>query len=100
MDVQDFDEIDIQKVAALHCEGMNRQEIAEILFVPENDVDRMIEAASQMGYFYYQPRLASQVLSPEVHERFTAPEIGMYPHTHHDYAIARVDVHQVCRRYR
>jgi len=74
MDVHDFDEIDIQKVAALYCEGMNRQQIAEILYVPENEVDSMIEAASQRGYFDYQPRLASEVISPEV-RNFVAHEV-------------------------
>ena len=68
MIVHEFNEDDLQKAAALFCEGMKKQEIAEILFVSEEEVERMIEAASQKDYFHYQPRPTSKVLSSDVYD--------------------------------
>ena len=66
-----FDDDQLQRVAALYCEGMGKHEIAEILFISEDDTEHMIEAAAQKSYFRFKPTLTSKGLSPETQEFVT-----------------------------
>jgi DNA-binding transcriptional regulator LsrR (DeoR family) len=68
MNQKQFNPIELQKVAALYCEGMKRESIAETLSRDENDIQRMIEYARQCGLFSEQPLLTLDTLSPEVQE--------------------------------
>src|ERR1035438_5732967 len=67
-DITSFDEVDLQKVAALHCEGMTRSEISRMMSMPESGVQQMIEHAEQLGHLQYRPQLACERLLPEVNE--------------------------------
>ena len=61
-------EIGLQKVAALHCEGIPSTEIAGMLSLSHGEVRRMIERAEQSGYFLYSPQLNVSALSSEAIE--------------------------------
>lgn len=63
-----FDSSDLKIVAALYCEGMAREDIAHVLCVSENDVQRMIEAAEGSEYFTYTPKLTLAIMDHEVEE--------------------------------
>ena len=60
--------IELQKVAALHCEGIDNSEIANMLSLARADVQRMIERSEQLGYFDYRPQLNVASLSAEASE--------------------------------
>src|SRR5579864_4858020 len=60
-----FNETDLQKVSALYSSGVTKSEIADVMSIPEIDVQRMIEHSEQLGYIEYRPRLVKQLL-PEV----------------------------------
>jgi DNA-binding transcriptional regulator LsrR (DeoR family) len=66
MDDKEFDEVLLQKVAALFCEGLSKSDIASILSISETEVQRMIEHAEARGYFTYGPKLEIDTLLPEV----------------------------------
>jgi len=63
-----FDEVQLQKAAALYCEGLTTAEISEIMSVATSEVQRMIEHAEQSGLLEYRPRLLLDRLLPEVTE--------------------------------
>ena len=63
-----FDEVELQKVAALYCEGKTRSEISDMMSKPESEVQRMIEHAEQLGYVQYRPQLTVEALFPEVND--------------------------------
>ncbi|MCJ7813200.1 hypothetical protein MUP95_07800, partial [bacterium] len=64
--IDQFSDEMLQKVAVLYCEGMKKQDIAKILFINENDVQKIIEGASQRGYFDYKPVLSANILNTEI----------------------------------
>lgn len=66
--IDQFSDDILQKVAVLYCEGMKKQDIAQVLFIHENDIQRIIEAASQKGYFDYQPVLKTNVINSETRQ--------------------------------
>jgi DNA-binding transcriptional regulator LsrR (DeoR family) len=59
---------EVQKVAALYCEGMSLPAIGSLLAKEEAEVSLLIEAAEQMGYISYQPTLTVDTLDPEVND--------------------------------
>jgi DNA-binding transcriptional regulator LsrR (DeoR family) len=67
-DVAIFHEADLQKAAALYCEGFDPNDIADVMSIDVADVQRMIEHAEQAGHFVYRPRLMLERLLPEVNE--------------------------------
>lgn len=63
-----FDPRELQKVAALYCAGMQKEDIAQVLSKNENEVQRMIENAEQLNYFEYRPYLSGRTLDPKVED--------------------------------
>jgi DNA-binding transcriptional regulator LsrR (DeoR family) len=63
-----YNEVELQKVATLLCEGIPEPEIADMLSVPQSEIRQMIENAEQLGFLKYYPRLSTEVLLPETTE--------------------------------
>src|SRR5687767_11931501 len=67
-DYATFDQADLQRAAALFCEGLTPQEIADLMSSSNHAVQQMIERAEQSGHLQYRPQLIAEGLLPEVKE--------------------------------
>jgi DNA-binding transcriptional regulator LsrR (DeoR family) len=62
---------DLQKTAALYCEGVQPDDIAIVLGIEPNQVQSLIETAEGLGFFARRPILTLDELSDEVKECVT-----------------------------
>ncbi|HYI11288.1 MAG TPA: hypothetical protein VEK57_19695 [Thermoanaerobaculia bacterium] len=63
-----YEPADLQKAAALYCEGWLPQDIAEVMSLPTSSVQRMLEHAEQYRYIEYRPHLTVDPLLQEARD--------------------------------